>query len=439
MKSKFTWIFTLFMVLAVQLVSAQEKTVTGTVTDADFGDPIPGVSVLLEGTQYGTETDMEGNYSINARQGQRLRFKFTNFEDVVMTVGQSDILNVTMAEAAEAQQLVDLVITSYRTVAKPRSTDAVSTVTSETIENRPNASFVQTLQAQVPGLNIATGSGQPGGSNTTVLLRGLGSINGNTEPLFIIDGVPMGESVFRSINPNDIESISVLKDAGATAIYGNRGANGVIEVTTKRGSFEQDLTIKYVGSTGVSSLQSHDYNLMSGADLMRFEREAGAINWPDVDIENARNVDWLDVFFNDAITHSHNLSFSVGSNNLSSHTSIGYLEQDGILVNTDLKRFNFRTTLSGRSNDSRLRYNTSLSANFSRSNRASSLGTGGVNQNYVLGALKGSPYINPADADGGYETIWNSLFVPNYGNVDLLKAAPLRSEERRVGKVCSFR
>lgn len=425
MKSKFTWIFTLFMVLAVQLVSAQEKTVTGTVTDADFGDPIPGVSVLLEGTQYGTETDMEGNYSINARQGQRLRFKFTNFEDVVMTVGQSDILNVTMAEGAAAEEITELVITSYRTVAKPKSTDAVSTVTSETIENRPNASFVQTLQAQVPGLNIATGSGQPGASNTTVLLRGLGSINGNTEPLFIIDGVPMGESVFRSINPNDIESISVLKDAGATAIYGNRGANGVIEVTTKRGSFEQDLTIKYVGSTGVSSLQSHNYNLMSGADLMRFEREAGAINWTDSEIENARNVDWLDMFFNEAISQSHNLSFSAGSKNLSSHTSIGYLEQDGILVNTDLKRFNFRTTLGGRNNDGRLRYNTSLSANFSRSNRASSLGTGGVNQNYVLGALKGSPYINPADADGGYETIWNSLFVPKFGNVDLLKAAPL--------------
>src|SRR5690554_5151762 len=101
MKSKFTWIFTLFMVLAVQLVSAQEKTVTGTVTDADFGDPIPGVSVLLEGTQYGTETDMEGKFSINARPGQRLEFKFTGFEDVIMTVGQSNVLKIGRASCRE--------------------------------------------------------------------------------------------------------------------------------------------------------------------------------------------------------------------------------------------------------------------------------------------------------------------------------------------------
>lgn len=424
MKSKFTWIFTLFMVLAVQLVSAQEKTVTGTVTDADFGDPIPGVSVLLEGTQYGTETNMDGKYSIKASPGQRLVFKFSGFEDVVLTVGQSDVLNAVMSEAA-AEELESLVITSYRTVAKPKSSDAVSTVTSKTIEGRPNASFVQTLQAQVPGLNIATGSGQPGSSNTSVLLRGLGSINGNTEPLFIIDGVPMGESSFRSINPNDIENISVLKDAGATAIYGNRGANGVIEVTTKRGSFEQDLTIKYVGTTGVSSLQNHKYNLMSGADLMRFEREAGVINWTDNEIANARNVDWLGVFFNDAITQSHTLSLSGGSKNLSTHTSIGYLDQEGILVNTDLKRFNFRNSLSGKNNSGRLKYNTNLSGNFSRSNLASSLGTGGVNQNYVLGALSGSPYIDPSIADGGYEAIWNSFFVPKYGNNDLLKGSPL--------------
>jgi len=429
MKSKFTWIFTLFMVLAVQLVSAQKKTVTGTVTDADFGDPIPGVSVLLEGTQFGTETDMEGKYSISAEPGQRLIFRFTDFNDVVLTVGQSDVLNAVMSEAM-AEEIEELVITSYQTVAKPKSTDAISTVTSKTIEGRPNASFVQTLQAQVPGLNIATGSGQPGSANTSVLLRGLGSINGNTEPLFIIDGVPMGEAVFRSINPNDIESISVLKDAGATAIYGNRGANGVIEVTTKRGSFEQDLTVKYVGTTGISSLQNHNYNLMSGSDLMRFEREAGAMNWSDKEIEEARNVDWLDMFFSNAISQSHNLSFSGGSKNFSSHTSVGYLDQEGILVNTDLKRFNFRTNLGGKSDDGRLKYNTNLSANFSRSNQATSLGTGGINQNYVLGALNGAPYLDPNVADGGYTSIWNYVLTNREAGRDLLKMSPILLQDK---------
>src|SRR5690606_41278343 len=139
MKSKFTWIFTLFMLLAVQLVSAQKKTVTGTVTDADFGDPIPGVSVLLEGTQFGTETDMDGKYSISAEPGQRLVFKFAGFNDVMLTVGQSDVLNAVMSEAV-ADEIEELVITKYATTAKTDSNDAVSTVTSKTIEGRPNAS-----------------------------------------------------------------------------------------------------------------------------------------------------------------------------------------------------------------------------------------------------------------------------------------------------------
>src|SRR5690606_1894042 len=147
MKSKFTWIFTLFMVLAVQLVTAQEKTVTGTVTDADFGDPIPGVSVLLEGTQFGTETDMDGKYSIQASPGQRLVFKFTNFGDVVLTVGQSDVLNAVMAETV-GEEIEELVIDTYRTMSAKETAISQTTVTSKTIEGRPNANIIQTLQGQ---------------------------------------------------------------------------------------------------------------------------------------------------------------------------------------------------------------------------------------------------------------------------------------------------
>jgi len=126
-----------------------------------------------------------------------------------------------------------IIVDTYRTTSKATSTAAVSTVTSKTIEGRPNASFIQTLQGQVPGLNIATGSGQPGASNTAVVLRGLGSISGNTGPLYVIDGVPASSAQFRALNPNDIESVTVLKDSGATAIYGNRGANGVIKIDTQ--------------------------------------------------------------------------------------------------------------------------------------------------------------------------------------------------------------
>src|SRR5690606_17946906 len=152
---------------------------------------------------------------------------------------------------------------------KEENATSVSSVTSKTIEGRPNASIIQTLQGQVPGLNIMTGSGQPGASSQ-VTLRGLGSINGNTEPLYIIDGIPMSSNRFRSLNPNEIDRVDILKDAGATAIYGNRGANGVIVITTKRGSFESDLSVRYIGTTGISSIQRNQYNLMNTAEYADF-------------------------------------------------------------------------------------------------------------------------------------------------------------------------
>lgn len=210
----------------------RSKSIKGVVKTQD-GDPIPGATVMLAGTNLGTDTGEEGEYSFNANKGEKLQVVYEGYKPVTVTVSDSNILNVTMVED-DSYALAEVVVDSYRTTSKSKSTAAVSTVTSKTIEGRPNASFIQTLQGQVPGLNIATGSGQPGSSNTTVVLRGIGSINGSTEPLYVIDGVPATSAQFRALNPNDIESVTVLKDSGATAIYGNRGANGVIKIDTQQ-------------------------------------------------------------------------------------------------------------------------------------------------------------------------------------------------------------
>lgn len=396
----------LLSVLTFQFSFAQTKVVTGVVTSKDYGDPLPGATILVEGTDRGVDTDENGKYSISAVQGEKLIVHFLGFKTAKATVGSSNVLNFSLV-ADDYQDLEGVVIDTYRTTSKPKSNIAASTVNSKTIEGRPNASFVQTLQAQVPGLNISSGSGQPGANNTTVILRGLGSINGNVEPLYVIDGVPMGSDNFRSINPNDIENITVLKDAGATSIYGNRGANGVLVVTTKSGSFDQNLTIKYVGNTGVSTLQNNKYGLMNGKELRAFERYAfqqtkGAKgrNWSDDQINNAPNTDWLSHFFKPALSQSHTLSLASGSKNLSSFTSIGYNNTDGILNNTGLQRFNFRSNLNGKSNDNRLNYSTSFTGNYSKSKLASSLGTGSVNQNFVVGALQGLPYLSSSEYPG---------------------------------------
>ncbi len=426
MKSKFTWILLLFSVLTFQFTYAQTKVVTGIVTSKDYGDPIQGATVMVDGTTRGVDTDENGKYSINAEQGQRLIVQFLGLKTQKATVGASNVLNFSLA-TDEDIILDEMVFDTYRTTSKPKSNVAASTVTSKTIEGRPNASFVQTLQAQVPGLNISTGSGQPGSNNTTVILRGAGSINGNIEPLYVIDGVPMSSDNFRSINQNDIENISVLKDAGATSIYGNRGANGVIVVTTKSGSFDQSLTIKYVGNTGVSTLQKNNYDLMNGTELRAFENEVYKLTnkqkgriWNSTQIKNAPNTDWLDYFFKPAITQSHTLSFNAGSKTLSSFTSVGYTDQEGILKNTGLKRFNFRTNLNGKSKDSRLNYGTSLTGNYSKSKLATNLGTGDINQNFVIGGLQGLPYLSPEDYPGD-----GAGMVEYYRNSRGLSSTPL--------------
>lgn len=420
MKSKFTWIFTLFMVLAVQFVSAQEKTVTGTVTDSDFGDPIPGVSVLLEGTQYGTETDMEGKYSINARPGQRLIFKFTGFEDVVLTVGQSDVLNATMSEGVDTQ-LDDLVIDTYRETAKEKSSAATATVTSKTLEGRPNPSLIQNLQGQVAGLNIATGSGQPGSDDTMVILRGLGSINGAVEPLFIIDGIPASSARYRSLNPNDVDNVTVLKDAGATAIYGNRGANGVIVITTKKAGYDTDLEIRYSGNTGISFVQDNQYNLMNAKEYLDFIGRNS---------DNAVDGNWDEYFLREGVGQNHTLSFSSGAKNLSSYTSVGYSDVEGIMQNTAFKRFSFRNNLQGRSNNGRLNYNTTVNAALTRSDMVTGTGTNGVNQNLFWGAFTSRPDLTPDMYVPGFDNLLAAMNTYNMGAMPFLLMDKLENDGR---------
>lgn len=451
MRSKFKWIFTLLLAFSMQFSFAQEKNVTGTITEN--GLPLPGVSIMIKGTTKGTQTDMNGKYSISASQGDALVFTYIGFVSQTITVGASSTINLVMQESAET--LGEVIVEGYKTTTKAKSSNAVTTISASTIEGRPNASVIQTLQGQVAGLNISTGSGQPG-ANSTVVLRGVGSINGNIEPLYVIDGVPLNVDNFRSLNPNDIETISVLKDAGATAIYGNRGANGVIVITTKRGSFDASLEIKYASTYGLTELQENKYNVMNSQQLLETERlyGSGGLGVGRSDAEIAAyakvNTNWKDYFFRTGVSQNHSLSLSSGSENLSSYTSFGYFGQEGILKTTDLTRFNFRNNVSGRSANKKFTYNTNVTLNYSKRNEASSVGTGGVNQNYVLGANNSLPYLSPdmyVDSDQllvdyGADTIFGdgtgpgplagTLAVTPLMLIDKLKNATLTTEELKI-------
>lgn len=426
MKSKFTWILTLCLAFFIQFSFAQEKTITGKVVSSVDQMSLPAVNVLVEGTSRRAETDLDGKFSIKASAGEKLVFSYLGMKTQVVTVGASNTVNVQLADDSK---LDEVVVEAYRSTTKAKSNVASTTVTSKTIEGRPNASFIQTLQGQVSGLNISTGSGSPGSTNTTVILRGVGSVNGSIEPLYVVDGMPVNTDNFRSINPNDIESISVLKDAGATSIYGNRGANGVILVKTKRASFDSKLSIKYVGTTGMTYLQGQDYNKMNASETLALEKRYGGqgrgVGMSDAEINAyGAGTDWLDVFFRTGVTQSHTINLTSGSKNMSSFTSLGYFDQQGIVPGSDLKRFNFRNNLTGKSDNGRFTYGTNITVNYSRRNQdLTQTGTsvGNVNYNPLNGGLLSLPYFSPSDYVNGAQLI--EEYGPGGGG---LETTPLR-------------
>ena len=404
MRSKFKWIFTLLVALSMQFSFAQDKTVTGVVSDNS--GPLPGANVVVKGTTRGVQTDLDGKYSIKTKVGETLVFSFIGLDDQSKTVGASNTISVKLAVGA--QILTEVVVQGYRTVSKKTAVTAAATVTSKTIENRPNANAINTLQGQLAGVNITSSTGQPG-AKSSVIIRGIGTLNGNTDPLYVIDGFPSNSDNFRSINPNDIASADVLKDAAAISEYGSRGSNGVIVIKTKKGNFgDAKTTFRYSTQYGLTHLQKPKYDYANSRELLTIERAAntglGSLNpatsLPFTDAEISAfdiDTDWVDVFFRTGTSSNHNFSIENSSKNLNSFTSVSYYNQEGILKTTELKRFTVRNNLNGKSNNGKLKYSMNIGYGFSKNNEATNLGTGAVNRNYVLGAFISVPYVSPSE------------------------------------------
>lgn len=401
MRSKFKWILTLTLAFLMQFSYAQEKTITGTVTES--GQPLPGVTVLVKGTNSGTQTDFDGKYSIRASVGQTLEFSYIGMTTKTAVVGSSNTVNVVLEEDVTLLSEVVLVSEGYRKTTKPTSVSAVATVTAEEIENRPNFSFLQSLQGQVAGLNIAQVSGQPGSGRIDVFIRGVASLTGSSTPLYVIDGVPTTLSDFRGINPNDIDTFTILKDAAATAQYGNRGANGVIMITTKRGKFDQPLKFQYNGMTGVSYLPDENYNMSNARQLLTLQNRAGVgfgstLSEAEIQAWDI-NTNWKDEFFRTGLTQSHDIALSSGGQNISSYVGLGYFEQEGLVPTTDFRRFSLRANINGKSSNDKFRFNTVIGLTHSKRNQLDEETNAGITANVVQnplhGALTALPNLRP--------------------------------------------
>jgi TonB-linked SusC/RagA family outer membrane protein len=407
MRSKFKWIFTLLLAFLLQVTFAQEKTITGIVSDVS--GPLPGVNVIIKGTTRGTFTDFNGRYSVRANKGELLVFSFVGYNDKSVVVSDNSTITVQLQDAPT--KLEEVVVAGYGvTSTKAKSNSATQTISARTIEGRPNVNVLQSIQGQLAGTNIALASGQPGTNKIDVIIRGIGSLNASTDPLYVIDGVPLTQAFFRNLNQNDIESISVLKDAAATSIYGNRGANGVIVITTKKGDFNSDLSINYSSSYGTTEFRGDDYNVVDAKQHLKIQKQYGAgpgftgtgpgiIVDPNNIDAYAINTNWKDVFFRTGTTNSQDISFAIGGEKTKNFTSLGYFQQDGIIPTSGFKRFTIRSNFSGKSANDKWTYGMNITSAFSKRNQLEQETRAGINNNVLQNPLRGyltsAAYLNP--------------------------------------------
>jgi len=359
-------LFVLPMLFLTAFLWGQSKDVSGVITSAEDGLPVIGASILLKGTSSGTVTDVDGTYSLNVPGNDAvLVISYTGLKTQEITVGNRTTINVVME--SNVAFLDEVVVTGYGSQGRRVLTSAVSSVRAEDIENLPSASVDQLVQGRAAGVQISSNSGTPGGG-MFVRVRGTTSITASSDPLYVIDGIPVVSAPLESqgtggqrtnpladLNPADIESVEVLKDASATAIYGARAANGVVLITTKRGKKSQNARVNLNAYTGVQSLwRSPADQLVNAAEFESLINEANENNWiatngsltaPDSkgNLYKAayanpgsgpNDTQWSSFLFEDAPMYNMDLSISGGTDKVRYYISGNYFDQDGILKAT---------------------------------------------------------------------------------------------------------
>ena len=341
-------ICTMPVMASVQVDEKEDVTVSGVVTSAEDGAPLIGV-VVMSSAGGGISASDDGSYSISVPAGTLLSFHAISYQTVeyVVPSGNPEVtFNVSME--SDSQLLEETVVVAYGVRKKGTITGSVSSVKSEKIENTPTAAFDQALQGQVPGLTVMASTGEPSVA-TTMVIRGTNSINSGTAPLYILDGAAISSSEFNAINPSDIESISVLKDASSTSIYGARASNGVIVITTKRGRMADKPTITFRAQLGVSNVADGQWNLMDTEQRIAYEKEIGIDAGKDYGLLSQTNVNWADVVYNDAaLLQNYELSVSGATEKTNYYISGAYYDQEGVAIGSNFNRYSLRVNLEQR-------------------------------------------------------------------------------------------
>ena len=394
------------------------QTVKGTVISGSDNEPLIGASVMVEGTKNGAVTDLDGNFAISAKNGQTLEVSYLGFITQKVKVTGS-VINVTLLE--DKQSLDEVVVVGYGVQKKKLVTGATVQLKGDDIAKLNTTNPLSAMQGQTPGVNIVSTSGQPGAS-MSVTIRGLGTV-GNSQPLYLIDGV--GGDI-TTLNPADIESIDVLKDAASAAIYGAQAANGVVLVTTKSGK-EGVSKITYDGYVGWQTL-GRKFEMLNANQYMQIMDEAllnsymSPIDWTSLSAirdanGNVYNTDWIDqAVDNGALTTSHSLAFTGGSKTSTYSISGGYTGQDGLIGGSDVsyyKRYNFRANSEHKMWNGLVTIGEHVGFVYKDSR---GMGTGNIYNNNLRSAFSTSPLVPVYDANGNYYSTVDSDWNKNDGN-----------------------
>ena len=324
-------------------VAQQTAKIKGTILDQN-GEPIIGANVLVKGTTNGTITDFDGNYELDAPVGSTLTISFIGYKTIEV---KATAEKQTIKLVEDTETLDEVIVVGYTTQRKESLTGAMTTVKSEKLKDVTTPSVENMLNGKVPGVYVAPGSGQPGAGGA-VVIRGQASLSGSTQPLWVIDGVIVGSSA-GDLNPADIETMTVLKDAASTAIYGSEGANGVIVVTTKKGR-EGKMNVNASVKMGISNVNNGNLEVMNGAELYDYyasfqnANEISFTRW-NSDLRNS-DFSWWDLATQTGFTQDYHVSISGGSDKLQSYFSIGYYDETGAVKGYDYERYNFRMRTS---------------------------------------------------------------------------------------------
>ena len=356
----------LTLVLSTVFAFAQNRVITGTVTSTEDGLGVPGATVLVKGTTIGTATDIDGQYSISVPAGSNvLVFSFVGLASQEVTIGNQTTINVALQP--DVQSLSEFVITSYGDQSKREITGAIASVKGEVFENLPMQSFDRAMQGRIAGVQVTSTTGAPGGT-LNVRIRGVGSINAGNDPLYIVDGVQLGggnslsgqgpQNPLAAINPNDIESIEVLKDAAAASIYGAQAANGVVLITTKKGKKGSTQTKVSVQEGIVQPLNL--YEVMNATQVATVKRAAfinaglnpanAAATYGNPEDPNLQSYDWVDELYRNGRLSVYDLSMSGADEKTSFYLSGAYTKQEGQIIQSSYERATGRLNLTHRPN-----------------------------------------------------------------------------------------